>query len=174
MNKKLRALSKQNGGMSMPLKTLGLQRINLDFISKNTQTFYSSNADKAGRGLEVHVLNGSAPFDCTGYNLTLYVKDGAEIYKKESSTIGGPSGIYEVLFPEGLAGSNMTGEIILSDGDEAIGSFQFKIENTNSLISNGELSQIPGVGILYTIIQAEAERVAFYNAYKVIEEYDPG
>ena len=153
------------GGSKMALKPLGLQRMNLDFGQRVIDTYNINNADVKTRGLEVHVLSGGLAYDCTGVTLRLYVRTKSlNVYESVSATVGGATGVFEVLFPEGISSGMATGEIILSNTTETIGSFQFSVNVINSLTSDATISQAPGAGILLDVVQNEPLRVIAEDA----------
>jgi hypothetical protein len=145
----------------MALKTLGLQTVYLDMGERVIDTFNCNNADVATRGLDVHVRKGGIVHDCTGVTLKLYIRTAnRDLYESVSATVGGATGVFEVLYPEGLPGGKATGEIILSNSTETIGSFQFEVNIIQSLTSDGSIIPAPGAGILFSVISNENTRIA--------------
>jgi hypothetical protein len=157
------------GGTTMALKPLGLQTVYLDMGERVIDTFNCNNADVATRGLDVHVRKDGITHDCTGVTLKLYIRTAnLDLYESVSATVGDATGVFEVLYPEGLPGGKATGEIILSNSTETIGSFQFEVNIIQSLTSDGSIIPAPGAGILFSVIANENARVAT-EAARVIE-----
>ena len=155
----------------MALKPLGLQRMNLDFGQRVIDTYNINNADVKTRGLEVHVMSNGIAYNCTGVTLKLYIRpSNHDVYESISTTVGGATGVFEVLYPEGMPGGLATGEIILSNPTETLGSFQFSVNIIKSLTSDGALADAPGAGILFSVINNENLRVAAEASRKI--EFD--
>jgi len=143
------------------------QLLYLDNDIPINKSFYCNNGDIKARGLEVHVLDNSVAKDCTGLELRMIVKvPSGEMF--EATVANGlvtvlnvTGGIYQVLFPNNMGKGRLTAEIQLSNTvPEVIVSRKFSILGDGSLTSDGNISVLPGAGMLAPIIVAEPERVA--------------
>jgi len=131
------------------------------------RSFYCNNGDIGTRGLEVHVLDNSQAKDCTGLSMKMIVKvPSGEMFEATVANglvtvLNAATGIYQILFPNNMGKGRLIAEIQLSNTvPEIIVSRKFRILGDGSLTSDGNISVLPGAGILYPIIAAEPARVA--------------
>jgi len=152
------------------------QLLYLDNDIPINRSFYCNNGDIKSRGLEVHVLDNSQAKDCTGLTLKMIIKvPSGEMFEATVANglvtvLNAATGIYQILFPNNMGKGRLIAEIQLSNAvPEVIVSRKFSILGDGSLTSDGNISVLPGVGMLYPIIQAEPERVAAENLRKTDE-----
>jgi len=152
------------------------QLLYLDNDIPINRSFYCNNGDVKSRGLEVHVLDNSVAKDCAGLTLRMIVKvPSGEMFEATVANglvtvLNAATGIYQVLFPNNMGKGRLIAEIQLSNTvPEVIVSRKFSILGDGSLTSDGNISVLPGAGILAPIIAAEPERVAAENLRKTDE-----